>query len=195
MVGACHLLWGNACGSVWGPQGKRIRLPITNIRARQTYDGALDVWRGTPVLGEADGGNQAQTVACLQDLRQFFEGRQLVILWDGAPYHRAAGVREYLRQLNGETCPEEERLTPLIRFAPYAPAHKPMADVWLAGKRAVRQQWAGLSTFQDVKAGFSLTMTCQRFLFEKLNWDGRADLLRMQEELKRTGKFPLPSYN
>jgi transposase len=195
MVDECHLLWGNACGDVWGPRWKRIQLPIKNIRVRQTYYGALDLWSGTPVLWEANGGNQANTVAFLQYLRQYFEERQLVILWDGAPYHRAAGVREYLRQLHGETCSENQRRIHLIRFAPYAPAQNPMEDVWLAGKRAVRQQWADLSTFEDVKAVFSLTITCQHFLFNKLNWYGRADLIRIREELERTGKLPRYSYN
>jgi transposase len=195
LVDECRLLWGNACGSVGGPTAQRIRLPIKNIRARQTYLGALKLWSGTTGLWEADGGNQDTTVAFLHDVRRVFEGRQLVIVWDGAPYPRAGRVRDDLRQLNGETCPESQRQIHLIRCAPYAPAQNPMEDVWLAGKRAVRQQWADLSTFEDVKAVFSLTMTCQRVLFNTLNWDGRADLIRIREELERGGKFPAYSYN
>jgi transposase len=195
MVDECHLVWGNACGSVWGPRWKRIRLPIKKIRARQTSYGALDLWRGTPVLWEADGGNQANTITFLQYLRQYFEERHLVILWDGAPYHRAGRVREYLTQVNGASCPEPRRPIPLIRFAPYAPAQNPMEDVWLAGKRAVRQQWADLNTFEDVTAVFSLTITCHHFLFNTLNWYGRADLIRIREELEGTGKLPRHSYN
>ena len=178
LVDECHLVWGDACGYGWGPRGDRIEIPITNIRARQSYYGALNLLTGWTVLWEAAAGNKEHTVAFLIYLRQCFQGRRMIVVWDGAPYHRAQVVRDYLTQVNGPACPEPERRIQLIQFAPYAPTQNPMEDVWLAGKRQVRKQWADLGTFGDVKTVFSTTVTRTQFLFEKLNWYGRDHLIR-----------------
>jgi putative transposase len=42
MIDECHLLWGDVCGYVWGKTNKRIEVPMTNQRERQTYFGAIN---------------------------------------------------------------------------------------------------------------------------------------------------------
>lgn len=179
----CHLLWGDACGYAWGPRNERVYLPVENIKERQTYYGALNLLTGRPVVWEADGGNKENTVAFLTYLRQVFQGRRLVITWDGASYHTAHLVRDYVGQINGPECPEPQRRIQLLRFAPHAPAQNPMEDVWLAGKREVRKQWAELTTFADVKGVFSETITTTHFHFHKLDWYGRDQLILARREL------------
>lgn len=179
-VDECHLLWGDARGYVWGPKGERIELPIENIRDRQTYFGALNLLTGWPVLWEAETANKEHTVAFLKYLRQCFQGRRLIVLWDGASYHTAHLVRDYLRQVNGPDCPEPDRRIQLIQFAPYAPTQNPMEDVWLAGKREVRTQWADVQTFADAMEIFSTTIRYTPFYFDKLNWYGRDHLIQIR---------------
>lgn len=179
----CHLLWGDACGYAWGPRNERVYLPIENIKDRQTYYGALNLLTGRPVVWEADSGNKENTVAFLTYLRQVFQGRRMVITWDGASYHTAHLVRDYVGQINGPECPEPQRRIQLLRFAPHAPAQNPMEDVWLAGKREVRKQWAELTIFADVKHVFSQTITTTQFHFHKLDWYGRDQLITARREL------------
>lgn len=176
-VDECHVLWGDACGYVWGPRNERTTVPIKNVKARQTYYGALNLLTGWTALWEATAGNKENTVAFLTYLRQYFQGRRMIILWDGAAYHTAHLVQDYLTQINGPSCPEPARRIQLIQFAPYAPAQNPMEDVWLAGKRQVRKQWADLVTFSDVKEIFSRTIRRTPFYFHKLNWYGRDILI------------------
>jgi transposase len=180
MVDECHLRWGDARGYVWGPRGKRVLLPIKNIRDRQTYYGAVNLLTGWTTLWEADGGNKENTVAFLTYLRQCFQGRRLVICWDGASYHRAHLVRDYVTRINGAACPAPQRAIHLIQFAPYAPVQNPMEDIWLTGKRAIRDRWADLTTFQDVKAVFSRTILGRPCRCEKLNWYGREHLISLR---------------
>ncbi len=174
----CHLLWGDARGYGWGRRNERIEVPISNIRERQTYYGALNLLTGWIVLWRASAGNKENTVEFLKYLRQCFQGRRMIILWDGAPYHTAQLVRDYLTVLQGPACPEAHRQIQLIRFAPYAPQQNPMEDVWLAGKREIRRQWAELSSFHDVKTLFSSTITHRPFYFHKLDWYGRDVLIQ-----------------
>ena len=175
-VDECHLLWGDALGYVWGLKGERIELPIRNERERQTYYGALNLLSGETLTFSAEAGNGDQTVTFLKSLRRCFQGRRLVLLWDGASYHRSDLVKTYLRKLNGAR-PEEERLIQCIRFAPNAPEQNPMEDVWLAGKQAVRKHWYEMETFAQVKHFFSTFIEGMTVQFEKLNWYGRLQLI------------------
>jgi transposase len=183
MVDECHLLWGDACGYVWGPKGERVEIPIANIRERQTYYGALNLLTGYTVLWEAKKGNMEQTVGFLSYLRQVYQGRRMIICWDRAPYHRGHLVQEYVGGVNGPACPEPDRKIQLDLFAPHAPVQNPIEDVWLRGKRAVREQWVDLHTFHDVKTVFAHTITHQQAQFEKLNWYGREALITRRREL------------
>jgi len=179
----CHLLWGDACGYAWGPRNERVYVPIENIKDRQTYYGALNLLTGRPLVWEADRGSKENTVGFLTYLRQVFQGRRRVITWDGASYHTAHLVRDYVSQINGLACPESQRRIHLLRFAPHAPAQNPMEDVWLAGKREGRKQWAELTIFADVKRVFSETITTTQFHFHKLDWYGRDQLILARREL------------
>jgi transposase len=176
-VDECHLLWGDACGYAWSPRNTRASVPITNIRTRQSYYGALNILTGWAVLWKATAGNTENTVQFLTYLRQYFQGRRMIILWDGASYHTAHLVRDYLTRINGPTCPMPQRKIHLVQFAPAAPLQNPMEDVWLAGKRQVRTQWTELTTFADVQTVFSTTIKNKQFLFNKLNWYGREQLI------------------
>lgn len=176
-VDECHLLWGDACGYAWSPRNTRASIPITNIRTRQSYYGALNLLTGWAILWKATAGNKENTVQFLTYLRQYFQGRRMIILWDGASYHTAHLVRDYLTRVNGPDCPLAQRHIHLVQFAPAAPLQNPMEDVWLAGKRQVRRQWTELTTFADVQTVFSSTILKTPFLFNKLNWYGREQLI------------------
>lgn len=69
------------------------------------------------MVHEYSEGNQDHTVAFLKYLQLLFqESTRLVIIWDGASYHRSAIVREFLQQVNGALPPEQWRIT-CIRLA------------------------------------------------------------------------------
>jgi transposase len=155
-----------------GPKGQRVELPITNEHTRQTYYGALNLLTGRALTSPAEAGNGEQTVAFLKSLRQRFQGRPLLVIWDGAPYHRAEAVRAYLREVNGDR-PEAEWRIQCLQLAPHAPEQNPMEDVWLGAKNHVRKLWCVLKSFLDVKRYFTTFVECHLFEFEKLNWYGR----------------------
>ena len=183
MLDECHLLWGDACGYVWGPRGDRVTLPIRNIKARQTYYGALNLLTGQTALWEAGQGNMEHTVGFLTYLRQVYQGRRMLICWDRAIYHRGGLVQAYLAQVNGPSSREADRAIHIELFAPRDPTQNPIEDVWLRGKRAVRRQWSTLQTFEEVKAVFARAITHQLFVSEKLNLYGRHALITRRRDL------------
>ncbi len=105
----CHLMSGELEGYVWGTRGQRVEVPIVNERDRQTYYGALDLLSKRVLFGAYSAGNTKNTIAYLQYLQtQFPHQRQrLLLLWDGASYHRSHELRDVLTQMN-EGLPEAQ---------------------------------------------------------------------------------------
>ncbi len=177
-VDECHLLWGDVLGYAWGPKGTRIEVPITNERERQTYYGALNFLTGQGLTFPAERGDGEHTIAFLNHLRWRFQGRPMVLLWDGASYHRSGLMKAYLSKLNG-TRPESERHIHCLRFAANAPEQNPIEDMWLAAKTYIRTHWHLLNTFAKVKTYFTQYIECLTLHSEKFNWYGRTQILQM----------------
>ena len=168
-VDECHLLWGDVLGYVWGPRGKRVEVPLLNEAERQTYYGALNLLTGRAVAFPTTTANGEETVRFLRWLWWRVQCRPMIIVWDGASYHRSAAVKAYLHQINGDRSETEHRIH-LIQFAPYAPGQNPMEDVWLAAKNAVRQAWYRLETFRQMNQVFTHVIECTTFQFHKFEW-------------------------
>ena len=140
---------------------------MTNFRQRQTYYGAIEQCQGEVTIHPAPSGNGETAVAFIEILRQRYQHKRLVIIWDGASYHKGAEMVEYLQQANREIDPEQWPITCLL-FAPNAPEQNPMEDIWLKGKQFVRKHWFICDTFRNVKELFTRGIQDAHFLFEKL---------------------------
>ena len=53
----CHLLWGDTLGYVGGRRNERTEVPIQNVKQRQTYYGALNLYDQKFILNPYDAGN------------------------------------------------------------------------------------------------------------------------------------------
>lgn len=163
----CHLLWGDVCGYVWGKTNERIEVPIVNERERQTYYGALNLQTQVCMIQAYEKGNSDSTVAFMQYLVNMYPNSQIVLLWDGASYHRSQEVKDYLATINDGNSESDWKIT-CIRFAPNDPTQNPIEDVWLQAKRFIRQYYHLLKNFDNVKRLFELVTHLQVFCFEKI---------------------------
>lgn len=92
----------------------------------------------------------------------------LLIIWDGASYHRSAAIQDYLDSLNREL-EKEQWLINCKRFAPNAPQQNPVEDIWLQAKKLIREFYFFCHSFSIVKALFELAINGQIFDLPKLN--------------------------
>ena len=83
---------------VWGKRNTPIEVPMTNERERQTYYGAMNLLTKTVHLQERAVGDGASTVAYLRWCQTLYPDKQLLVLWDGASYHRGPDMRTLLAQ-------------------------------------------------------------------------------------------------
>ena len=141
---------------------------MTNVRERQTYFGAVDPLTGELTVMEAVTANAAWTIRFLDYLRECYPGKQLILCWDGASYHRSLDVRAYLQRVNTGHC-EADWPIRCIQFAPNAPQQNPIEDVWLQTKAWVRRNWSRLDgTFDACKALFEEAIMTLKIDFPKL---------------------------
>lgn len=167
----CHLIWGDICGYVWGKTDQRIEIPIKNEKEKQTYYGAINYRTGKVTVKEYAQGNTENTIKFVRELIKENKNKKLVIIWDGATYHRSQEWREYLDQIN-QGKKEKEWLIRCIRLAPNAPEQNPIEDVWLQAKEMLRKYWYLCHNFKIVKWLFTWTITQDLFAFPKLSMYG-----------------------
>lgn len=167
----CHLMAGDLAGYVWGRRGVRVEIPILNERDRQTYYGALDLISQRVFCEPHSAGNTSNTLSYLKFLQSQFPQQRLIILWDGASYHRVHEIRDFLAQVNAGL-DEDQWWIHCIRFAPNDPTQNPIEDVWLQAKNWLRRL-AGLKpSFSGLKALFEQFLSLETFCFPKMNTYG-----------------------
>lgn len=166
-IDQCHLIWDDARGYVWGPSAQRIEIPMTNFRERQTYYGAIEPLSGELIVIPTDTANGYWTTIFVEYLRQHYRDKRLILLWDGATYHRGVEMQDYLEALNKGLSRDAWQVT-CVLFAPNAPEQNPIEDVWLKAKEYVRKHWRECFTFQLVMHLFEEALNTLSFQFEKL---------------------------
>lgn len=133
LLDECHLLWGDLSGYVWGKSDQAIEVSVVNERQKQTYYGAVDYLSREVLLKAYDAGHSENTVSYLQYLQEHSPNQRLLLLWDGASYHRSPIVRDFLAQVNGQQSSPSWQIH-CACFAPNCPAQNPIEDVWLQAK-------------------------------------------------------------
>ncbi len=155
------------CGYVWGKTNLKIEIPIKNEKDRQTYYGALDAHSKEFIVQEYSAGNGQNTVAFIKHLQKQRPGRRIVLIWDGASYHKAEEMKELLAAINvGKDAMQWQ--VRCILFAPNAPEQNPVEDVWLQTKNFIRKYWLLCKSFAVVKWLFKFFTSYQHFDFPKL---------------------------
>lgn len=132
-VDECHLLWGDVCGYVWGQTNIRIEIPIKNEKERQTYFGGLNYQTKEFVIREYSAGNSENTVAFIKDLQLQCPGPRIVVIWDGASYHRSDEMKAFLASVNSGYESAHWQVT-CILFAPNAPQRSSCRRCLVTGK-------------------------------------------------------------
>ena len=168
----CHLLWGDICGYIWGKMGERVENPITNEKQKQTYYGAININNQECLVQAYEKGNSENTIEFIKYLCTKNPESRIALIWDGASYHRSEKLKEYLESINEGKSEEKWRVT-CIRFAPNCPRQNPMEDIWLEGKKFIREFYHLCKSFKIVKYLFEFVTHEQIFNFPKLFMYGK----------------------
>ena len=92
----CHLLHGDLNGYVWGQSDMRIEVTITNEKDRQTYFGALNYQSKQFHVQSHPSGAGKSTVEFIKYWQNKYRERRIILIWDGASYHKYGEFRDFL---------------------------------------------------------------------------------------------------
>ncbi len=171
LIDECHLLGNDICGYLWNLIKEPLKIPLLNAKERQTYYGALNLLRSEFILEALPAGNGESTVKFVKKLQERNKSARLLLIWDGASYHRSQEIKDFLAEKNDGLSPDEWRITCEL-FAPYAPEENPVEAIWLQLKNLLRRFYRFGKNFNIVKRLFQLFATLKLFNFPNLrNYD------------------------
>ena len=156
-VDEAHIHQDLAGGYTWAATGQPIwrvsRSP--GLAKRINWYGAYDFSQGRCFIWQEGRCNGEHTVTFLQRLVQWLDkaDRQLVIIWDGASYHRSKLVQAEAERLGIE----------LIRLPGYSPDLNPIEGLWKWLRQEVTQHYCHSSMAE-------LFFACKNFI-ETINQD------------------------
>ena len=109
-------------GYGWGERGQRLWVASRSpgLSAKLSFYGLYLYNEGQVRLWPFARANGEHTVAVLRRLRAEWPDRKLLVLWDGAPYHRAKVVREVASELEID----------LVPLPGYSPDLMPVEALW-----------------------------------------------------------------
>jgi transposase len=152
-------------GYTWAPIGKPIWRQSTSppLSARINWYGAYDFGQGQAFIWQEGKCNSAHTVQFLQRLTAGLElaDRQLVIIWDGASWHRSHTVRTQAQQLG----------IALRQLPAYSPDLNPIEGLWKWMREEVTQHFCHAALHD-------LFLDCKAFI-HRINLDPDAMISRL----------------
>ena len=121
-VDEAHIHQDADLGYGWGERGQRLWVASTSpgLSARVSFYGLYLYNEGQVRLWPYLRANGCHTIDVLRRLRAEVPERKLILLWDGAPYHRAQAVREVASTLGIELMP----------LPGYSPDLMPVEALW-----------------------------------------------------------------
>ena len=160
----CHAKGGDICGYGWGDRQDRREVEVANYRDSQTYFGALDCVSGEVILQRHETANSKTTIEFIEHLSRESKGARIILVWDGASYHRSKEFKEYLSRINQG----KEWKIHCQRFAPYAPEENPIENIWGQAKQVLRKMHRTCRSFSLTKMLFELFIECRLFTMPNL---------------------------
>lgn len=156
-VDEAHIHQDLDSGYTWAPTGQPTWRASTSpgLAKRINWYGAYDFSQGRCFIWNEGRCNGEQTIKFLQRLVQWLDepDRQLVIIWDGASYHRSKIVQAEAERLGIE----------LIRLPGYSPDLNPIEGLWKWLRQEVTQHYCHSTTAE-------LFFACKNFI-ETINQD------------------------
>jgi putative transposase len=120
---------------------------------KQTYFGALDYKTKEFLTYGAKTGNSENTINFLEYLRSQRPDAKLLIIWDGASYHRSQQIKDYLDSLNANL-EKEQWLITCVHICPKCTSTEPCGRYLVARKK----------TDSRVLFFLSFLLCCQGFI-------------------------------
>lgn len=123
----CRVQRKSGVKSIWYRKGTYPTIKVDQEKEGRSFYGALDVKTGRCHVWDCDKQNSKATVCFLRQLEDYYSGKHVLLIWNGAPSHRGE-VKSYLIE-------RKQWYLELLYFPPYSPDLNPQEHVWKQAKQ------------------------------------------------------------
>jgi len=113
---------------VWLPSGEYPKIEVNQKRENRSLYGFLNLKTGQEHAWKTKRQNMYETVKILKKLRKLYSKKKILLLWDGAGWHRGSKAQEWIK---------EDGNIQTIYYPPYSPEENPQEHVWKEGRSQV----------------------------------------------------------
>jgi transposase len=114
---------------IWLPQNDFPKIDISVKRINRSVYGFLNISNGFEHAFKTERQNSVTTCQILEKLCKIYQGKDILLVWDNASWHKSTEIREWLSKT--------EHKIHLLAFPPYAPELNPQEHVWKSGRANV----------------------------------------------------------
>lgn len=114
---------------IWLPQNEFPKIDVSVKRKNRSIYGFLNISNGFEHAFKTEWQNSEITCDVLEKLCQIYLGKDILLVWDNASWHKSKEVRKWLSKTKHKIH--------LIAFPPYAPDLNPQEHVWKTGRAKV----------------------------------------------------------
>lgn len=113
---------------IWLPQGEYPKIEVSNTKMNRSVYGFLNLKSGEEHAFKRERQNMFITAEILKEIRSFYPDKKVLVLWDGAGWHRGSRVSEFVR---------EDGKMKTLYFPSYSPEENPQEHVWKKGRSQI----------------------------------------------------------
>lgn len=113
---------------IWLPKRSYPKIEINQKKENRSFYGFLNMETGRQHVYKRERQNMYITAEILKRIRKLYKDKKILILWDGAGWHRGSKVQEFI---------EEDTNIETIYFPPYSPEENPQEHVWKEGRSKI----------------------------------------------------------
>lgn len=150
--------WQTLLRRAWLRKGKKTVIKSRRDKKAQSFIGFLNVESGEELLYRLEWQDQEHIIPVLISLTDKYPGKQIVIIWDNARFHRGTLLRSKLGEGN-----VLERIR-LINLPPYAPDTNPQERVWRHGKESIANDV--YNRFEDLIQAFEKAVMGRKYHYK-----------------------------
>lgn len=145
---------------VWLQKGEYPKLEVTNTKKNKSVYGFLNIKTGRCHSFMKDHQNMHLTVETLKEIRGFYPRQAILLLWDGAGWHKGSKVQEFLKA---------DGNIEVIYFPPYSPEENPQEHVWKKARAAITHN-KFISNIDEVTKQFVAFINLHSFHYKFLGF-------------------------
>lgn len=145
---------------VWLKKGEYPKIEISNTKKNKSVYGFLSIKTGQCHAFIKDRQNMHITVEVLREIRSLYPDQKILLLWDGAGWHRGSAVQDFIK---------EDGKIEVIYFPPYSPEENPQEHVWKAGRANITHN-KFIPDIEKASIDFITYLNNQIFAYKLLNY-------------------------